>query len=40
MLSNGDFDEYWRYHLTREHQRIVRNPRKANRLTEPVALTW
>ena len=22
MISNGDFDEYWRYHLAREHQRL------------------
>ena len=22
VISNGDFDEYWRYHLTREYQRL------------------
>jgi hypothetical protein len=22
VLSNGDFEEYWRYHLAREHQRL------------------
>ena len=22
VISNGDFDEYWRYHLTREHHRL------------------
>jgi hypothetical protein len=22
VTSNGDFDEYWRYHLAREHQRL------------------
>ena len=22
VISNGDFGEYWRYHLTREHQRL------------------
>jgi hypothetical protein len=22
VLSNGDFDDYWRYHLAREHQRL------------------
>ncbi len=22
VISNGDFDEYWRYHLTCEHQRL------------------
>jgi hypothetical protein len=21
-ISNGDFDEYWRFHLAREHQRL------------------
>jgi hypothetical protein len=22
MISNGDFEEYWRSHLAREHQRL------------------
>ncbi len=22
VISNGDFDEYWRYHLDQEHQRL------------------
>jgi hypothetical protein len=22
VIANGDFDEYWRYHLAREHQRL------------------
>jgi hypothetical protein len=22
VISNGDFGEYWRFHLTREHQRL------------------
>jgi len=22
LRSNGDFDEYWRYHLDREQQRV------------------
>ncbi len=22
LISNGDFDEYWAFHLRREHQRI------------------
>jgi hypothetical protein len=22
VIANGDFDEYWRFHLTREHQRL------------------
>ncbi len=21
VIANGDFDQYWRYHLQREHQR-------------------
>ena len=22
VISNGDFEEYWRFHLDREHQRL------------------
>ena len=22
VISNGDFKEYWRFHLAREHQRL------------------
>jgi len=22
VISNGDFEEYWRFHLQREHQRL------------------
>jgi hypothetical protein len=22
VIANGDFDDYWRYHLAREHQRL------------------
>ena len=22
VISNGDFGQYWRFHLTREHQRL------------------
>jgi hypothetical protein len=22
VISNGDFDQYWRFHLGREHQRL------------------
>jgi hypothetical protein len=22
VISNGDFEEYWSYHLAREHQRL------------------
>jgi hypothetical protein len=24
LISNGDFDAYWSYHLEREHQRVHR----------------
>jgi hypothetical protein len=37
VISNGDFEEYWRFHLTREHQRlyplcqaVVRHPPLSN----------
>jgi hypothetical protein len=22
VIANGDYDDYWRYHLAREHQRL------------------
>ena len=22
LISNGEFDQYWRYHLRREHERV------------------
>ncbi len=22
VITNGDFDDYWRYHLAKEHQRL------------------
>ena len=22
LIANGDFDQYWRYHLRKEHERI------------------
>ncbi|MGH3966284.1 MAG: hypothetical protein ACRDZO_11320 [Egibacteraceae bacterium] len=25
LISNGDFDDYWTYHLTQEHQRVHRS---------------
>jgi hypothetical protein len=29
VISNGDFDQYWRYHLRKEHERVHRPlPRK------------
>jgi len=30
VLSNGDFDDYWRYHLTQEHQRLYPGRHKAS----------
>ena len=26
LLSNGDFDQYWRYHLRKEHKRVHNSP--------------
>jgi hypothetical protein len=34
-ISNGDFGEYWRFHLTREHQRLHPAPRKASTHSAP-----
>ena len=28
VISNGDFDEYWRFHLAREHQRLYPGTRQ------------
>jgi hypothetical protein len=28
VISNGDFDQYWNYHLTREHQRLYPGTRQ------------
>jgi hypothetical protein len=25
LVSNGDFAEYWRYHLAHEHERVHRS---------------
>lgn len=36
LRSNGDFDDYWRYHLTRERQRIHES-RYANNAIPPAA---
>jgi hypothetical protein len=30
VLSNGDFDPYWRYHAAREHQRLYPAPDQRN----------
>ena len=32
LISNGDFDTYWAYHLTREHQRNYPQPRTSYQL--------
>ena len=24
VIANGDFEDYWHYHLTQEHQRLYR----------------
>ncbi|MCA1700260.1 MAG: ISKra4 family transposase [Actinobacteria bacterium] len=34
--ANGDFDQYWRYHLAREHERIHLARYAGNRLPEPT----
>jgi hypothetical protein len=28
VISNGDFGEYWRFHLAREHQRLYPGTRQ------------
>jgi hypothetical protein len=30
VISNGDFDEYWRFHLAREHQRLYPGTAQGN----------
>ncbi len=32
VISNGDFDTYWTYHLIREHQRNHPQPRTSYQL--------
>ena len=39
VISNGDFDEYWRFHLTRQHQRLYPAQRKASTHSAPDPLT-
>jgi hypothetical protein len=38
VISNGDFDNYWRYHLAREHQRLYPGTpqRQSLRVTLPL----
>jgi len=28
VISNGDFEEYWRFHLVRQHQRLYPGTRQ------------
>ena len=37
LISNGDFDDYWRHHLAQEHQRLY--PRTPQSQSLSVALT-
>jgi hypothetical protein len=30
IITNGDFDEYWAYHLAQEHQRVHASRYAAN----------
>jgi hypothetical protein len=32
VISNGYFEEYWRFHLAREHQQLYPAPRRDNAL--------
>jgi hypothetical protein len=36
ILSNGDFDDYWRYHLTQEHQRVHRTRFANSEIPQPA----
>jgi hypothetical protein len=36
-IANGDFDEYWRYHLAQDHQRLY--PRHSPRPVHTQRLT-
>ena len=39
VISNGDFDDYWRYHLTREHQRLYPGTPQSRSLSVALSLT-
>ena len=39
MISNGDFDDYWRYHLAREHQRLYPGTTQGQSLRVTLPLT-
>ena len=41
VISNGDFDEYWRFHLAREHQRLYPGTKQGQgALTGDIAGRW
>ena len=35
VISNGDFEEYWRFHLEREHQRLYPGIKQDNTRSAP-----
>jgi hypothetical protein len=37
LCTNGDFDDYWRFHLEREHERIHRSRYADGRIPYPLA---
>ena len=39
VISNGDFDDYWRYHLAREHQRLCPGTPQGQSLRVALPLT-
>jgi len=39
LISNGDFDDYWRYHLTQEHQRLYPGTTQVQSLRVTLSLT-
>ncbi len=39
MISNGDFEEYWRFHLAREHQRLYPRPQAGKILPAFATIT-
>jgi len=39
VISNGDFDDYWGYHLTQEHQRLYPGTTQGQSLRVTLSLT-
>jgi hypothetical protein len=39
VISNGDFDDYWRFHLAREHQRLYPGTPQSQSLSVALPLT-